>query len=347
MGYTTYLLGAGASANAIPTYFSKENNFTAKFIDFIFEHFGKFRENNIVTDENIFRLIVEIREEGSRHYTIDTYARKLFLSNNQTNIVKLKILKILLSNFLEFCQIPKTNQKEIDVVDYRYDVLLSSILEKSKEHPKLENNIRFISWNYDNQLEMALLNFNDQEWSIDDIMEKYNYYPRKGILNTNDSEQTIVKLNGLAGKFYIQNKENKEITNLDREAGEINIENRLRIAFLTIDETEYLINFAWEHQTNDISQQAIKYTKEIFKNTEKLIVIGYSFPGYNHDIDMDLFSSLKYPAKILYQSGDKNSVNEIRKIKSLFKRNDREAAKIEHTDYCDNFILPHQFDQYF
>ena len=110
MGYTTYLLGAGASANAIPTYFSKENNFTAKFIDFIFEHFGKFRENNIVTDENIFRLIVEIREEGSRHYTIDTYARKLFLSNNQTNIVKLKILKILLSNFLEFCQIPKSKR---------------------------------------------------------------------------------------------------------------------------------------------------------------------------------------------------------------------------------------------
>lgn len=347
MGYTTYLLGAGASANAIPTYFHKENNFTAKFIDFIYEHFGNYEENNIIINENILRFIGEIRDEGSKHYTIDTYARKLFLSNTKSDKTKLKILKILLSNFLEYWQIPKTNQSRYEVVDYRYDVLFSTILEKSEAHPKLQNDIRFISWNYDNQLEMGLLNFNDKNWNIDDIMEKYYYYPRNLIGQTDESEHLIEKLNGLAGKFYNQNNKIYELQNLDREIGKENIKNRLRIAISTIDENEYLINFAWEYQSNNISMQAIQYAKEIFKNTEKLIIIGYSFPGYNHEIDLELFDSLKYTSKILYQSGDENSSNEIRKIKSLLKGNRKRDTKIEHTNYCDNFILPFQFEQYF
>lgn len=346
MGYTTYLLGAGASANAIPTYFSKENNFTAKFIEFIFEYIGSNLDNKLVNDDT-FSLIVQIREECPKHYTIDTYARKLYLSNTKINKIKLKILKLLLSNFLEYCQTPKTNQNQFDVVDYRYDVLLSTILEKSKLNPILQENIRFISWNYDNQLEKALLNFNDINWNIDKIVEKYQYYPRNLKIQNENLDQKIVKLNGLAGK-YIKDKSTKNtIFNLDNEDGEVYLKNRLKIGFTTLNTTEYLINFAWECKTNEISKMAIKYSKEILKNTEKLIIIGYSFPGYNHDIDGDLFKSLKYTAKILYQSGDENSRNEIRKIKSLLQGNQKRDTKIEHTNYCDNFILPFQFDQYF
>ncbi|MBL0237436.1 MAG: hypothetical protein IPQ02_12695 [Saprospiraceae bacterium] len=260
MGYTTYLLGAGASAKAIPTYFSKKNNFTKKFIEFIYEFIGSNLENKIVND-NTFLLIVQIREECPKHYTIDTYARKLYLSNTKINKIKLRILKLLLSNFLEYWQTPKTNQNQFDVVDYRYDVLLSTILEKSELNPILQNDIRFISWNYDNQLEMALLNFNDANWNIDKIMEKYQYYPRNLKMQLDESEQKIVKLNGLAGK-YIQVKSKKNIIlNLDKEVGEKNIINRLQIGLSTMETTEYLINFAWEYETNEISKNAVNYAK--------------------------------------------------------------------------------------
>lgn len=346
MGYTTYLFGAGASAKAIPTYFNQKNDFTQKFIEYIYEFIGSNLEN-IITNVEYYKLIVQIREECPKHYTIDTYARKLYLSNSKINKIKLKLLKLLLSNFLEFCQMPKTNQNKFDVVDIRYDVLLSSILEKSKLNPILQDDIRFISWNYDNQLEMALLNFNDANWKIDKIMEKYQYYPRNFTKQTENLEQKIVKLNGLAGKYLLENSKKNKILNLDNEVGEVNIKNRLRIGFATLNTTEYLINFAWENKTNNISQQAIKYAKEILKNTDKLIVIGYSFPGYNHDVDLDLFKSLKYTAKILYQSRDKNSEHEISKIKALLQGNQKRDAKVEHTNYCGNFVLPYQFDQYF
>ena len=69
------------------------------------------------------------------------------------------------------------------------------------------------------------------------------------------------------------------------------------------------MSFAWEHQTES---PFFNHLKAAVKNTEILVVIGYSFPFFNRDIDKLILkefmgSSLK---KVYFQAPDAEDLRE-------------------------------------
>ncbi|MCC6753778.1 MAG: hypothetical protein IT266_07320 [Saprospiraceae bacterium] len=106
---------------------------------------------------------------------------------------------------------------------------------------------------------------------------------------------------------------------------------------------EFLINFAWEKEDgNKYSEIAIKKAKEILKDTNILIIIGYSFPAYNYQIDKELFNCLPNDAKIRYQTADMNSEFQENKIKLLLTEAQKKDIHINHIHSKGNFLLPHE-----
>lgn len=84
-----------------------------------------------------------LAKECANHSTIDTYAKKLFLTGKMTDYNR---LKRALSTFLLVEQIAHRS-------DMRYDAFLANILNKEK---LITDDITIITWNYDSQFEIAL-----------------------------------------------------------------------------------------------------------------------------------------------------------------------------------------------
>ena len=96
----------------------------------------------------LIKDLIWLRDESSRHMTVDTFAKKLFLQNDSLLFERLK--KTLSSFFiLEQLKYP---------ADKRYDAFLANIL--SYPEKKIPNEITILTWNYDSQFEIAYREFN-------------------------------------------------------------------------------------------------------------------------------------------------------------------------------------------
>jgi hypothetical protein len=152
MAVVGYLLGAGASAECIPVV-----NGMADDIEILGkELFNFFCEQdagggfhvppNKVAELEILRMLETLKEICKTHYSIDTYAKKLYL----TDTIAFQMLKLDLSLYFTLRQL-------LSNPDKRYDNFFSSIITSNN---KLPANIKIISWNYDFQLERSFCEFN-------------------------------------------------------------------------------------------------------------------------------------------------------------------------------------------
>ncbi len=321
MGFTTFLFGAGASANAIPTIKELPNAFL-KVSDYISEEIkkhklGEGKNFNTLDYTEINNLSISIRKlaEVSNEYgTVDTYFKKLYLNKEEEEI---RILKIALSFFFYVWQncntnIAKTNGDKWLPIDLRYIALLATILKEKDGKPVWNENFKIITWNYDFQIISALLKFS----SIDDasLISDFSIFPFNNILN-NSSEANIVYLNGVSGAYDFKNcidfrfKENycNTIENISELYDDFKSSNT---------QTKEYVNFAWDFHNNDISKLTVLKARDIMKSTSKLVIIGYSFPYFNYEVDSLLFSNLSEDATIVYQDFDA----EVESIVSRFGR---------------------------
>ncbi|MDI9358639.1 MAG: hypothetical protein QM528_06805 [Phycisphaerales bacterium] len=191
----SYLLGAGASALALPV---------VREIPYFLSLFKKFLENTIPegTDECLPHgkiLKSEIQKKlltgiewlhtNSKHLTIDTFAKQLYLQGGKENKEKEKTknykhLKVLLAMFFLFEQYcadikyktisakdnPKPNDPKLKQ-DPRYDGLLASLLEK--QDGKFILPVQVMTWNYDMQFELAYRRYLDEKLFKESIWLKH------------------------------------------------------------------------------------------------------------------------------------------------------------------------------
>ena len=331
--------GAGASYHAIPSI----DGLTKRFDNLIKYLEDKNIEQKVDTIEEqaskqtLEEIIEELKwllKESDNHQTVDTLAKKFYILSDDDSLCRLKRAlmvyfffeqNILFSNYSE-----KTN-KHKSLTDKRYDNLIASIAGKGENGIELKGHIKFITWNYDLQIDLALRNyFNSKFNTFNKIKNELNIHPNKNSYDLPSGELidrnkfATFKLNGNA--FLDNSFDNGGpggVTINDYRFNQSNVEIDIITAFLTAYSALFknnrinsghavykYFNFAWEKEDkylghNNVIGEAIK----IMQETNVLIVVGYSFPYFNSEIDKKLFAQC-LPKEIIIQDLEPEHIKE-------------------------------------
>ncbi len=357
-----YLLGAGASANALPVVDALKKRFSI-FCD----HFQEHLKTSGASDEKFttaFKNQVKLNFSLENHYTIDTYARKLYLQSQLTgDTAPYELLKKYLAAFFTYEQINidrhlpcnhyiKDNLNSSDTsspkvallikvlqnFDYRYDSFLASLLQiNSRIEIQLPDEISIVSWNYDYQIEKAFINFSNRNLDVaQNMLNVFGDFNRK--ITSSNKNYSLIKLNGTAGFIDIQTGNNivdfKSDT-LTKEIFEV-FEDAL---LLRRNKYHNGVRFAWENES--ISKEAIAMANKKIKEADIIVVIGYSFPYFNRGVDRQLFSGLENiaPNKKIYLQAPVDAIESIgNRFKAIFSK-----YEIEKHIEVDQFLIPNEF----
>jgi len=333
--YLTFYLGAGASYNAVPivSEFSERLEYFIKYLQS--NHSQKMRERN----QTLVKPLKVLKDEIEKHSTFDVYAKKLFL---QKRIEELEKFKFLISVFLTFEQVRKKQERDADKkkqesikrahnnLDIRYDSLFALLINEIDGEINLDQNVRFISWNYDIQLELSMLNFYRNEESQNSLQDDFDKLPHN----------SIIKLNGDGN---ILKSEEDEI-NLYVESNNSFDDGFIVTLIEWLSSKKYLeyksqIKFAWELDLeNSIYQKATK----IVSNSNYIVAIGYSFPNFNRSIDQYVLKDL-YLNYIKAYIQDPNT-NQISQNLEWLGNNDFVSEKLNLKDQVSEFYIPPSFN---
>ncbi|MGE5942779.1 MAG: hypothetical protein ACM31G_00425 [Flavobacteriales bacterium] len=354
----TYLLGAGASFNALPIVEGIPNALN----DFANE-FHPGREEDIsrelVPHDNLANKyykssdsletrkfyynklkefhndILWLHKEAYNHTSIDTFAKKLYLQQDRDN---LKRLKIILSCFFLYLQTKK--------FDKRYDSFFASILE---DLSKLPNNLKILSWNYDSQLEIAFNRFaNSTIENTRNVLNVFSKGQKTNAKPAKTNEFCVFKINGTTNVINEKNEIYDILLDFDVKEGSLVREllelYTSRAAFKLHHPN---MSFAWENFNEDSG--FYKNLKESIRETEILVVIGYSFPFFNRKIDKLILDSMTKLKKVYVQDPN-NSQDIIEKINGFFPNiNKRSSSRITRKidffekKFIKEFFIPIEF----
>ncbi|MES1221791.1 MAG: hypothetical protein ABUT20_40210 [Bacteroidota bacterium] len=335
----TYLIGAGASAKALPVVKGSKDvvgiyDALQVYSDELQKKVGTLIPQRMEYATAMVKDLKWLADQTQKFGTPDTYAKFLYLKDPK----KLATLKRALSFFF-------IGRQLIDnMLDDRILIFLTSILQYQNIFP---SNIKILNWNYDIQFQLASENFSIEEFQVGDVFSHkaglLDYYPSMGQeLNVNYDQRdfsstSMVHLNGIAGSNFKQGVILHDFlinkpTNL----------NDMIERFEKSTDNDDLITFAWEDNkflANRALRKRMEIAKSIVQGTDILVIIGYSFPFFNRTIDKQIFDAIKEEnklKKIVYQ--DPVRTGEF--LKRQFELADN--LTIEHFPYTDNYFIPHE-----
>jgi hypothetical protein len=364
----TYLLGAGASANAIPVV--SDMYFRIKeIIEFLNKRsLGKGIIEGMLTGtvsvntldyvgkfDGIINDLKWLSHEAESYPSIDTLAKTLYLSGDEKyhRLKSCLIVYFILEQFTNIPSYPNKNKGyhfAKNSIDKRYSNFIASIGKKVNQDFILNSDIKILSWNYDLQIELSLRNIvNDR---IHLIKQNHEIHPNANSYNSvttviKDNHFAVVKLNGNAVWDTIDAKNNRYTIFDDTTTNPI-------LKFLDyyqnyqkgIDGHRQYLNFSWEALDNNSNgnyhgyKGIISESEKIAAETEILVVIGYSFPNFNREMDSRLFNKMGNLRKVYIQ--DKFPENIKTTMVGAFKK----LQKISPTSWSPEIILEKNTDQF-
>jgi hypothetical protein len=241
----------------------------------------------------------------------------------------------------------KSHDKENSHLDNRYDAFLAAVLEKFQEKLRINQEVSIITWNYDFQFELAYFDYTNGTRS--EAREQLNVYPSESNKIDESNKSRIIKLNGTADNYFsVQNKSNQETlitTNYVFDKSEYPaIFNSIRHGIKSLvsgpDEIKPFLNFAWERSDLQTSQKAFGFAKNLIKNAQILVIIGYSFPVFNREYDKQLFSESAF--RKIYIQACKKDLNGIeQRVQGILKKGGgRREPEIIQNDDTKQFFIP-------
>lgn len=289
----------------------------------------------------LIKDLLWLKSESARHATIDTFAKKLYLKNQMTEFYK---VELLLTLFFIFEQL-------FGRVDGRYDTFLASILTRDL---KLPSHIKVLTWNYDSQFELTF-----KEYSSDDycsIRNKLLVYDAKndvpvvsGVDALNDSvnrsthnanafnNHCIIKLNGTANF-----KEQFALTDYVGQTKD-DILKQILDRFIKYrpghgDNKYTRLSFAWDSESYIDSLLNNQLKNELWE-AKVLVVIGYTFPFFNREIDRKVFELMPNLKTIYVQ--DPNAENIMKNVDPVLSDLQRaNGINVNPIINTDQFFLP-------
>lgn len=353
MSKITYLWGAGASFGVRE---KAENNRIVKGVPVINEFSDALQNiltelkpstnHNPFVDEShaaevealkyLYKKFTALYNICQEYPTVDTFARQLFVTKSKPydyDIEDYDELKRILSVFLLLIQDVKTR-------DSRYDGFISSIIKDDGTFPPMT----VLSWNYDAQFEMAYSGYSRSGRYVPSLWQELNVVNKTYLVSDPVKVPfSMVKLNGTAffkikgDSFVYQSR--KALPRLYDNYFGGNSEDKYTIAYklLTDKQYEHTLSYVWE-QLN--KKEIVDFVKARVQDTEELIVIGYSFPYVNRDIDEVVLTSMPSLRKIVIQDPNAPEIKE--RIQDMLRTN-ASLIEIKVTTNTSQFYLPNSF----
>lgn len=312
MDKVTYLMGAGASKDALPL----AKDLAGRLSDFsekvlrpeVVKSYGtngqSFPDEYVLHPNGPFgKGLIDsftwLGKEAKRHASVDTLAKKFFIRDNEEARKSLYKLKVALSCYLLL-------EQSLNPVDKRYDSFLASILKPGNGKPHWPEGVGIVTWNYDTQLEKSYKEFcSESSLVYEDVTNSRHVKRLNGVCGTPDAEDM------------------RDLCHLDFSKTYFDLLQNLFDAQMKKSE-KYLpsISFAWEKKASN------KSLTDIITDTSTLVVIGYSFPYFNREIDWILFRAMSRTLnKVFIQVPDEEQSPVKDRLLTLFEDSSREDMK--------------------
>lgn len=302
-----YLFGAGASYPSLPLAreVSRRMLYWGQYLQK--EADGQLPELN---KKNLSEFSSELTlwgTEATSHYSVDTLAKKLFLTNRQDELWR---LKAAMSAFFMI-------EQAATRAESRYDSFFAAILEQPGRPPTIPEHIWMLTWNYDRQFERAY----------------HQYCPDPGKVQDNITFcKRVIRLNGLLGRAI--NKGTGDEYNLDLSSDKNKVIGRVLDEYLQLRTHQPAITFAFEKMPLLESQLGLLSSKRCI-----LIVVGYSFPFFNRRFDKLVLNSIRTVDKVFLQVLPEHASAISSRVKTL-----RDFPSIQIVDDKDQFFVPYEYD---
>lgn len=333
MAVVGYLFGAGASAQCIPVVNGMAEDIKKLIVElsrYTIGNFLTFPGDNDDADQlnkaiNVLSPLVDICEN---YYSIDTYAKKLFLTDERA----FKKLKLDLCLYFTLRQI-------VTKPDKRYDNFFSSIINTKDALP---SKIKVISWNYDFQIEKSFSEFIDHDdfdelrshlgmVSPADCKDYTKYYRRFNVIKLNGSARIETKDH----KGYLFSSLSDETELLTREVTAKYFEIIARVNY-TCD-----LKFAWEGVNN---VHILEVARPELANITVLVIVGYSFPFFNREIDSEILKAMPSLRKIYIQDVNPRGIEETMRDFYDFQLPIKGVVEVIHKTNLNQFVFPKELD---
>jgi len=276
MSKITYLLGAGASCNALPlvnNFKDRLNSFNKRLLENLrpqppndMEAYRQLFPFGGKNGKNLQESILWLKDIADKHASIDTYAKKLFIKKDNEALKDLHKLKSALSCYLLL-------EQALEMTDKRYDNFFASILTNDGSGiPKLPEGVNIITWNYDTQLEKSYEGYCSHP---EIVFEKFL------------QSKNIIRLNGSCGFKYADETKYLGYTEFSISFLQSVIE--LYTKFMNPSEPKFQPNISFAWGKNDIEDKV----KQELQGTTTLVIIGYSLPYFNREIDQMIINAMR------------------------------------------------------
>lgn len=321
----TYLIGAGASQQCLPIV----SNMSKQILKTLAWLKDTVKPNARVEQSDTLQTIISELEaladicKPKKNFSVDTYAKKLQISGRFLEYIK---LKNTLTLFFTLQQLRKNP-------DVRYDNFWASIITQEKKLPRF---IKILSWNYDFQLETTYQDFIQSD-SLSDTAKELNLITSRSSLSSykDIDDFTVFKINGSAtyNSNTLRDKQNYIINNLKKCSPIQALDEILEYRSVIPEQMENHLSYAWEQNTtSDFFNHLLNCTAF----TDILVVIGYSFPYFNRQVDKKIITSMHSLKKVYFQDPQASVIEK----RFLAIRNDIGNREVITDIY--QFIIPNE-----
>lgn len=333
MSKIVYLFGAGASAQALPVVNKMPASLNQLINDLLkpefrrlnFEKFGSIKGLEGISPSDLYNEIISdfrwLLDNMQNHASVDTFAKKLYIKDNFDD---LRRLKISLTAFFVIKQL-------INKPDIRYDTFFASIHDTASKFP---DHLRILSWNYDQQFELSYFDYIPTD-GINSIQKILNINQRMGN-NPYNQGFGIYKLNGGTNIYWDSGRKQRHF--VDYQDNDFNVQSFSKILYnygVVKNDTRANTNlsFAWESEGKDDMIEAVINETE---DADVLVVIGYSFPFFNREIDRKILRNMKSLETVYFQDLSPNV------LKQRFKAIRQDTLNLIEYDDIGQFLLPNE-----
>ena len=276
------------------------------------------------------RLECSAERADSRNVSIDELAKFHYLRGEHED---LRTLKATLSAFF---MIEEGRQP----ADPRYGRFFAHMADRdTRGAVAMPTNVRVISWNYDHQFEKSFAEFTPESdrHGRRATGDRLQVVPSLIPDRYDPSAFSILKLNGSAGaRVSPSSPDSPPRHNPDLYVYPSELDYSLFLALrfcenIALEDLEPYFQFAFEDDPRR------SYTLELvdrFAPVRTVVVIGYSFPQFNHDSDRRIFDALR-PSEVFLQVAGDNGVRD-----SVILGLEIDSEKIKVVEDRKQFFIP-------